>query len=43
VEALTHAAVLEHPELLKGAAFVAEASRMILGYLQPSTLDHLGT
>ena len=34
VEALTHAAVLERPELLKGDAFVDEASRMILGYLQ---------
>lgn len=34
VEALTHAAVLEHPELLKGDVFVAEASRMILGYLR---------
>ncbi len=34
VEALTHAAVLEHPELLKGDAFVNEASQMILGYLR---------
>ena len=34
VEALTHAAVLEHPELLKGELFVDEASRMILGYLR---------
>ncbi len=33
VEALTHAAVLERPELLKGDLFVDEASRMILGYL----------
>ncbi len=33
VEALTHAAVLERPELLKGELFVDEASRMILGYL----------
>ena len=37
VEALTHAAVLERPELLKGDAFVNEASRMILGYLRGST------
>lgn len=36
VEALTHAAVLERPELLKGDAFVNEASRMILGYLRES-------
>ncbi|MDE3246409.1 MAG: TetR family transcriptional regulator [Acidobacteriota bacterium] len=36
VEALTHAAVLEHPQLLKGEAFVKEATRMILGYLQDS-------
>ncbi len=40
VEALTHAAVLERPELLKGEAFVDEASRMILGYLRTSALDH---
>jgi hypothetical protein len=33
VEALTHAAVLERPDLLKGELFVNEASRMILGYL----------
>jgi AcrR family transcriptional regulator len=33
VEALTHAAVLERPELLKGELFVNEATRMILGYL----------
>ena len=37
VEALTHAAVLERPELLKGDVFVDEASRMILGYLQGDT------
>ena len=40
VEALTHAVVLERPELLKGEAFVDEASRMILGYLRTSALDH---
>ncbi len=34
VEALTHAAVLERPELLKGELFVDEASRMIFGYLR---------
>ena len=34
IEALTHAAVLERPDLLKGDAFVNEASRMILGYLR---------
>ena len=37
VEALTHAAVLERPELLKGDVFVNEASRMILGYLRGGT------
>lgn len=36
VEALTHAAVLEYPELLNGEAFVEETARMILGYLLPS-------
>jgi AcrR family transcriptional regulator len=33
VEALTHAAVLEHPRLLKDEAFIDETTRMILGYL----------
>lgn len=33
VEALTHAAVLEHPELLEGDLFIQETTRMILGYL----------
>jgi len=33
VEALTHAAVLEHPRLLDGDLFIEETSRMILGYL----------
>jgi len=39
VEALTHAAVLERPELLKGELFVNEATRMILGYLRGSPED----
>lgn len=33
VEALTHAAVLEHPDLLKEDRFVQETTRMIVGYL----------
>jgi AcrR family transcriptional regulator len=33
VEALTHAAVLEHPRLLDGDLFIDETTRMILGYL----------
>lgn len=33
VEALTHAAVLEHPELLEEDRFVEETTRMIVGYL----------
>jgi AcrR family transcriptional regulator len=34
IEALTHAAVLTRPDLLKRPEFVAELSRLILGYLQ---------
>ncbi|MBK8724753.1 MAG: TetR family transcriptional regulator [Holophagaceae bacterium] len=33
VEALTHAAVLEHPGLLEDERFVEETTRMIVGYL----------
>jgi len=33
VEALTHAAVLEHPALLEDERFVEETTRMIVGYL----------
>jgi AcrR family transcriptional regulator len=35
VEALTHAAVQSRPALLSTPEFVAEASRMLLDYLQP--------
>lgn len=34
VEALTHAAVLEHPQWLKGEGFVEETTAMIAGYLR---------
>lgn len=37
VEALTHAAVLEHPELLEEDRFVEETTRMIVGYLTEGT------
>lgn len=33
VEAVTHAAVLDHPKLLHREAFIDEATRMIVGYL----------
>jgi AcrR family transcriptional regulator len=36
VEALTHSAVLNKPELLATPEFVRELSALILGYLQPS-------
>jgi AcrR family transcriptional regulator len=38
IEALTHNAVLHHPEMLSGEGvdrLVAEATRLVLGYLQP--------
>jgi AcrR family transcriptional regulator len=35
VEALTHAAVLTRPELLDDERFVAEATRLIVAYLEP--------